>query len=704
MEFQDKEISTKDSDILIKPIKSNRKYKQSKSKELLSEFNQEETKDSFIEFINLNRKKILKSIDSYGNCEIDLTELKELYPKLFEYILYIPDIVLPLFNMILYNDVVFELNQESIKLINFPEQDEKFIRDIRSSDINTLICTEALIRQVTNVKSIAKNIRYECPSCGTIFNITQKGDTISFPNSCSCGRKGNFKQLDSDNHDIQIMSIEEKHEDIENNHQPERIKMFLEGSLTDKEHTINHIPGTAVKVIGIVREELKYVRGNNISRISEKNLEINNISYVEDNFSKIQIDDEDIEKIKEIANKDNTLDLIGQSIIPSVYGYESIKKSLSLMAFGGVKNKRSDGSFTRECIHGLLIGDAGLSKSVMLRAISSLMPRGRFTSGRGASGAGVTATVIKSEITGDYTVEGGSLIMANGSILAIDEAEKMRPEDITNIHEAMSLGTVSIDKATIHCVLPARTSVLAAANPKYGRFKNDTDVYSQISFPPSLLSRFDFIYVLKDIPNEKRDEMIANKILNEHMNIEEPELLSREFLKKYLFYAKQINPKLTKESNEKIMKFYLSLRKQSKETGNGNLVISITPRQIESLVRLSEAHARMKLHNFVTADDVLQAIKIFKEYLIEFGYDENSGLFDVDRIMGINKSKFSIIEAITKFMKMVGPEYYEGYIPRQRIEEEFKDKVDIKKFDDAFYQLNKYGSILKGTKGYKLLD
>lgn len=661
-------------------------------------------KEEFRDFVNLNKKEIMNSINSLGDCNIDLTELRDESSFLYKYIIDMPENTLGIMNNVLKNDILFNTNDEPIRFVNFPQLEEKFIRDIRSCDLNTLICTEALIRQVTNVKTIIDEVVFECPSCCSVITINQKGDTLKEPTHCSCGRRGGFKQIKSISHDVQIMSIEEKHEDTDNNHQPERIKMYLNKGLTDKDHTINHIPGSVVKVIGIVKEETKYVRGNNVSRISEKYLEVNNIFYVEDNFLKVELNDDDINKIKQIANEKDTLNIISRSIVPSTIGYDSIKRSLSLMIFGGVKNKRSDGSYTREFINGLIVGDAGLSKSVMLKAVSSLIPRGRFVSGRGVSGAGITATVLKSELTGDYTLEGGALIMANGSILAVDEAEKIKAEDIANLHESMSIGTVTIDKATIHACLPARTSILAAANPKWGRFKNDVDVYSQINFPPALLSRFDFIYIIRDIPNEETDGLIAEKILSEHMNEEHSELLNKEFIRKYIFYAKQINPKLTKESNNEIMKFYLNLRKQSKENGEGQLLIPITPRQLESLVRLSEAHARMKLHDTVTIDDTLQAIKIFKEYLIEFGYDEKNGAFDVDKIMGVNKSNMSIMDAIIMYIKSVRENFLDGYVPINIIEDEFRGKVEDKKFDAAIFNLNKDGTILKSTRGYKLMN
>jgi replicative DNA helicase Mcm len=691
----------------------------------------DEISERFREFINLNKSTIMKNINK-RNVFIDITELRDEDMELYDSIINDPDFTIQTMSNIASNDLFYMKNVNIdnsiipadertddktdcsndkievdgsvyVRFYNYPEMEEKFIRDIRSMDLNKLICTEALIRQVSGVKTIVDKIKFACPSCGSVITIHQSGDIVKEPNRCSCGRQSNFSQLSSVLNDVQLMSIEEKHEDIDNNHQPEKIKIVAKDGLTDKDHAINHIPGTVVKIIGTVKEELKYVRGNNVSRITEKFIDVNNIIYVQDSFAKLELSEEDENKIKDIASKDNTLEIFSKSMAPSVIGYDSIKKSLSLQVMGGVKNKRSDGSYTRENIHGLIVGDAGLSKSVMLKFISSLMPRGRYVSGRGASGVGITASVVRSELTSEYTLEGGALIMANGSLMAVDEAEKMKEEDITNLHEAMSIGTVTIDKANLHAVLPARTSVLMAANPKWGRFRKDVDIFSQIKFPPSLMSRFDFVYAIKDTPNEETDEMIANKILSEHMDEESSGILSQEFLQKYIYYARQFNPKLTKEANQTITKFYIDLRKQSKESGDGTLLIPITPRQLESLVRLSEAHARMKLHSSVCEEDALQAITIFKEYLIEFGYDDEAGAFNIDRIMGNSTSKMTIVDTIIKYMKRISSEYPDKSIPYNMIYDEFKEKVEEKKFEDAWYQLQKNGDILKIDGGWKLI-
>lgn len=681
-----------------------------------------EVKERFAEFLELNRKKLIKEIKR-NNCYIDISELREQDNELYEAISLYPENCIEAIEDIIKDKLInyFEITKQLDDKINpmtdvevgyrihamfynYPESDEKYIRDIRSVDINKLICTEALIRQVSGVKSIADVINYSCPSCGSTHKVKQYGDTVVTPSRCSCGAKS-FEKIGAVVSDVQLMYIEEKHEDTDNNHQPESIKIILRNGLTDKSHTIFHIPGTVVKIIGTVKEETKYVRGSNVSRMTEKFIDVNNIIYIEDTFSKIELSQEDVDEIKEIANMDNTLEVFSKSMAPAVIGYESIKKCLSLQVMGGVRSKRTDGSFTRENIHGLIVGDAGLSKSVMLKFVSNLMPRGRYSSGRGASSVGLTAAVTKSDLTNEYALVGGALIMANGSVLSVDEAEKMKDEDITNLHEAMSIGTVTIDKATIHAVLPARTSVLMAANPKYGRFRRDTEVYNQISFPPSLISRFDFIFAIKDIPNEVTDSLIADKILSEHMETAEQQAIPVDLLKKYIYYARHIDPKLTPEANKVISAFYISLRKQSKESGDGRLLIPITPRQLESLVRLSEAHARLKLHEKVLAEDALQAVNIFKEYLAEFGYDEENNAFNIDKLMG-TVSKMTIMDLIIKKMKEIENDYPDKSVPYEVVEKAFfPDGIDgkeYKKFEDAWFNLNKGGDILKIGAGYKL--
>lgn len=654
----------------------------------------------FLDYVELNKKEVFKNTLETKNVYIDLEDLIQQAPNFSEELLKNPEEeILTIKKLILELNIV---NHVNIRFYNVPDYLKKNIRDIRSKDLNSLICFEGIIRQVGNVESIIIKSKFECPSCGSIINLPQKDDVVHEPNKCSCGRKNGFRLLENKLEDIQNLIIEEKHEDTDTNQQPQRIKTILRGNLCEPKIIKKNFPGSLVKIIGILSEKKKYIRGNNVSTILEKYVSINNIEYINFDDDEIEITEEEKEKFYNLAKSPNALEIITNSIAPSIYGYNNIKKAIALQLIGGVKNKRSDGSFTRANIHGLIVGDPGLSKSVMLKFTSSVLPRSRFVSGRGSSGVGLTASVIKSEISGDYVLEGGPLIMANGSIMAIDEGEKMKADDITNLHEAMSIGTLTINKANIHSVLPAETSILMAANPKHGRFKIDDNVLDQINLPPSFVSRFDFIYVIKDKPNEDKDNLIASKIFEEHSSEQfNQNILEKDDLKKYIIMARHMKPKMTEEAKNEMKNFYVELRKQSKEMGDGSLIIPITPRQLEALIRLSQAHAKLKLRENIGIDDAKQAIKVYKEYLLEFGYDEKANAFDIDKIMGTSSSTRTKMDAVLKTVRILETNFENGYVPLEEIEQTLKDNLTSDEVYSIVMRLNQSGDLIRNNRRYK---
>jgi replicative DNA helicase Mcm len=239
---------------------------------------------------------------------------------------------------------------------------------------------------------------------------------------------------------------------------------------------------------------------------------------------------------------------LANSVAPSVWGYDEIKQSLVLQLFGGVEKQRKGGAKTRGDIHILLIGDPGVAKSVTLGYMARLSPKGRYVVGKSASGAGLTATVVKDDYMKGWSLEAGAMVLANRGLVCIDELEKMDPQDRSAMHEAMEQQTVTISKASVQATLKAATSVLAAANPKFGVFDPYQGIAQQIDLPPTLLNRFDMIFTLRDLPNLERDEKIATHIL-ENAQEENKTIIEVELFRKYVAYSKQkIKPKLTEDA------------------------------------------------------------------------------------------------------------------------------------------------------------
>jgi replicative DNA helicase Mcm len=260
----------------------------------------------------------------------------------------------------------------------------------------------------------------------------------------------------------------------------------------------------------------------------------------------------------------------------------------------------------------------------MLKFISGIAPKGRYVSGKSTSGAGLTATVVKDEFLRGWALEAGALVLSNKGLVAIDELEKMDENDRSTMHEAMEQQTITISKANVQATLNSQTSILAAANPKFGRFDPTQMIAKQVDLAPSLLNRFDVIFILKDLPNRSRDESIATHVLQGHKEEQKHDIIEKELLKKYVAYSRQrVNPVLSDEAVDEIKTFYVELR--NKPTFNDSLIkpIPISARQLEALVRLSEALARAKLSKKVTREDAKEAIELVKFYLMQVGFDED---------------------------------------------------------------------------------
>jgi replicative DNA helicase Mcm len=387
-----------------------------------------------------------------------------------------------------------------------------------------------------------------------------------------------------------------------------------------------------------------------------------------------------------------------RSIAPSIYGYEHIKEAIMYLLFGGV-GKRFPDITIRGDMNVLLLGDPGTAKSQLLQYVAKIAPRGLYTSGRGTTAAGLTAAVLR-EKAGGMTLEAGALVLADKGVAAIDEMDKMRPEDRVAIHEAMEQQTVSIAKGGIVATLNARTSILAAANPSLGRYDPYRTVSENIALPVTILSRFDLIFVLRDVPEKEVDEKMTEHILTLHRTgvapVEPP--IEPDLFRKFISYAKNMKPALTKEALERLKDFYLAMRSASEVEGSP---IAITARQLESLVRLAEARARVALRKEVLAEDAETAIAIMRRSLEEVGIDVSSRKIDIDIIMtGKPKSirdKLSVILGLISSM-----EKETGMVEKTMLLERLQTEYDIgsSEAERLIGQMLKEGTLFSPKSGY----
>ena len=470
--------------------------------DFLGQFNQEEFLMEAKSFFEINRKEIGDVAKSSEKIvKINFQEFSEFSPRLSEYLLERPEETIQVLEIAL-EELEWAPKKARVRFTSISPLQEMFIRNIRAINLGKLIGIEGIVRQASEVRPLVTNARFECPSCGTIISVLQFDKKFKEPSRCSCGRRGGFKLLDKEMVDAQVLTIEEASDNLSGGEQPKRMTIYLKEDLVDPRMEMRTTPGSRVKIIGILKEiALTSSSGALLTRF-DLAIEANNIIPLEESFEDIKISEENEREIKELAADPNIVERMVDSIAPSIWGHENVKKALALQLFGGVKKVRSDGTKMRGDIHVLLVGDPGVAKSVMLSFISKIAPKARYISGKSATGAGITATVVKDEILKGWSLEAGAMVLANKGVVCIDEFDKMNEEDRSAMHEAMEQQTVTISKATVQATLRSQTSVLAAANPKFGRFSLTEPIPKQVNLAPSLLSRFDAIFIMRDIPKK----------------------------------------------------------------------------------------------------------------------------------------------------------------------------------------------------------
>jgi len=651
-------------------------------------------------FFETYKKEIGKNIREGKSIILtNFNEIASFSHKLAEQLISQPEEILQIMELALEGAGLVENPRVRLQLL--PDTYSEKIRNLRAKHLNKLIQVDGIVRQASEVRPQVINAKFECPSCGTIISVLQIESKFREPNRCSCGRKGGFKLTSKDMVDAQRIVVEESPESLVGGEQPRRISVFLKEDLVEPKMEEKTTPGSKVKVVGVLKEIPKLNQAGGIMTRYDIAVEANNIIPLEETFEELDISEEDERQIKELAADPRVFEKFMESIAPSVYGYEEIKKSLVLQLFGGIKKVRSDGTQSRGDIHVLLVGDPGVAKSVTLKFISSMAPKGRYVAGRGTTGAGLTATVVRDEFLRGWSLEAGAMVLSNRGMVCIDEIEKMSPEDRSAMHEAMEQQTVTISKANVQATLRAEASVLAAANPKFGRFDPYQTVASQIDMPPALINRFDVIFILKDSPDRAKDEAIATHVLMEHQQPGIKSPIERELFRKYIAYAKQkVTPKLTNEAVDEIKKFYVELRNMPVAVEQPTKPLPISARQLEALIRLGEASARCRLSNKVTKHDAQLTIELMKYYLMQVGYDYETKTFDIDRIAtGVSTSQRGKIilvrEALSRLESRLGK-----LIPVEEIKKELDGKIEARDVEDALDKLNRAGDIFAPRKGF----
>jgi replicative DNA helicase Mcm len=579
---------------------------------------------------------------------VDYIDLDSYNPFLAKEITHKPDEYLEAFNeavLSILREIHPDYEQEirekiRVRIGNYTVQ--KGLREINADLINKLVSISGMVVRSSEVKPLAKKVAYKCTNCNTVTEAQLKGLVMKKPLKCpACSEKE--LEMDPESSlfiDFQLVRLQELPEDLPAGQLPHYIEVTVMSDLVDQCR-----PGDRIILTGIIRIEQEQLVPQAKTSLFRLRMEGNNIEYLggragsKDTRSveRILISTEDERQIRTIASKPDAYEKLIASFAPHIYGHEPIKEAILLLIVGSVTKRLEDGSTRRGDINVLLVGDPGTAKSEMLKFTAKIAPRGLYTSGRGSTAAGLTAAVIRDK-SGIMMLEAGAVVLGDQGIVCIDEFDKIKPEDRSALHEVMEQQTCSVAKGGIVATLNARTSILSASNPIYGKYDPYKNITENVNLPVPLLTRFDLIFIVRDSPDKEKDNLIASHILEIHRNTEQAArpAIDIDLFSKYLAYTKQIEPALTPEAIDIVRSYYMDMRRIESEG-----MITVTPRQLEGLIRLASARARLLLKDMVEAEDAQRAIYLVDQMMRTAGVDVNTGKTDLGVLYGKPQSVVS---------------------------------------------------------------
>eukprot|EP01135_Chromosphaera_perkinsii_P011296 Nk52_evm77s2367 gene=Nk52_evmTU77s2367 len=616
---------------------------------------------------------------------------------------------------------------EDIQVLLSSDAHPMQIRDLYSAHISKLVQVPGIIINTSETKHKATTLKIQCRGCGDQKEIRIRPgfSGASLPSHCqrAQGHGGDEEQCPKDPYmvlgdkcqyvDQQTMKLQETPDNVPTGEMPRHMPLCVSRYLCD---TV--VPGTRVTVLGIYsvfnsggrgggkRGKTKDSSGTSFQtpyvQVLGIKIENKGAGRADTNFSP-----EEEEEMLRLSRMPDIYTRLSNSIAPAIFGSPDIKKAIACLLMGGSVKRLPDGMRLRGDINVLMLGDPGTAKSQFLKFVEKAAPIGVYTSGKGSSAAGLTASVVREAGSRDFYLEGGAMVLADGGVVCIDEFDKMREADRVAIHEAMEQQTISIAKAGITTVLNSRTSVLAAANSIFGRWDDTKEADENIDFQSTILSRFDMIFIVKDEHNEANDSRIAKHVMGIHLNAVNTQQVEGEInlptLKKYITYCRQkCGPRLSTDAAEKLKNQYINIRKSSKQhTQDANKTrptIPITVRQLEAIVRISESLAKMSLSPLATEEHVDEALRLFKVSTFDAALSGQlagaEGMTTAEDMKKMSRIETSLMSRLS-----VG-----CMISYQRLVEDFvKQGYEDMLIKKVLYRCQRSGQLMKTNQGKKII-
>jgi replicative DNA helicase Mcm len=568
--------------------------------------------------------------------------------------------------------------------------DRLSLRGVTKNQLNTLIQVAGMVTRTSELRPLAVNAAFRCANLHITF-VQQNGSgtILKRPIKCEtegCGETKNFEldDLNTEFLDFQVIRIQEMPEELPPGQLPQSFDVNLTGDIVNSAR-----PGDRIYLTGVVKAESENI-GAYSRKLFTQRIEANFVEQISRRPEEQSVSRDEEETIRAIASAPGAYDRLVASVAPAIFGHELHKEAALLLMVGSPQKSLPDGTTLRGDINVLLVGDPGTAKSELLKYVSRVAPRGLFTSGRGSTAAGLTAAVVK-EKNGMMMLEAGATVLADLGVACIDEFDKLRDEDRSALHEVMEQQTCSVAKGGIIATLNARTSIFAAANPDNGKYDPYKNILDNVSLPIPLLTRFDLIFIIRDQPDQAEDETVARHILDLRAKSSFPVTPPIEFdlLKKYIIYAKKLDPELTEEARIRLSGYYVKLRRESSPDQ-----ISVTPRWLEGMIRLSIARARLLLHPRVTEEDALHSINLIDRMLKTVAVDTATKKTDVGVLYNRPLSEKGLREAALEVFKRLSGEDKQPVEDKKFYEEMQKDgKFTREQTEKIFQDMWKSGVI-----------